>query len=259
MTDLRNMLRSAARFPRGDLDESVLAERTRRRHRRRTTIVASTGAAALAALLGVVGVAAAGGDNHHSGARVEVSSGASAPTQDTTTITINISTARGSDTSFPDTTDPGPSTPSSTFGTPGTIITPEPTTSTPSITATTEPANTTQPPTTIEPTTTTVPPISGTGVVGTVTAGPTCPVEPPGGCPPKSIADTPVQAIDSSGTVVGSDTTNANGNFAITLAPGDYTLHVAITGTFPRCNDVHITVTAGGPQQHNIGCDTGIR
>ena len=68
-----------------------------------------------------------------------------------------------------------------------------------------------------------------------------------------------MQALDGSGVVVGSDTTNADGNFAITLAPGDYTLHVAITGTFPRCTDVDVTVTSGGPQQHDIGCDTGIR
>jgi hypothetical protein len=258
MTDLRNILRSAARYPRGDLDESVLAERTRRRHRRRATIMASTGAAALAALVGVVGVAAAGGDNHHAGSRVEVSSGTSAP-HNMTTVTIATSTVPGSDVSSSDTTTQMVSTPTSAFGTTGTVIAPGPTTSTPSGTATTAHTNTTQPGTTIEPTTTTVPPISGTGVVGSVTAGPTCPVEPPGGCPPKPVADTPVQALNGSGVVVGTDTTNADGNFAITLEPGDYTLHVAITGPFPRCTDVHVTVTAGGPVQHDIGCDTGIR
>jgi hypothetical protein len=179
-------------------------------------------------------------------------------------MTVDASTAPGRDTSLPDPGLPGPtgpllSTPTSAFVTPGTIIIPGSTTPTTSVTVTTAPNNTTQPATTTEPTTTTLPPISGTGVVGSVTAGPTCPVEPPGGCPPKPVADTAVQAIDSSGIVVGSDTTNANGNFAITLAPGDYTLHVAITGTFPRCTDVHVTVTAGGPEPHDIGCDTGIR
>ena len=51
----------------------------------------------------------------------------------------------------------------------------------------------------------------------------------------------------------------ANGNYAITLAPGDYTLHVATASTFPRCTDDDITVTASGPLHHDIGCDTGIR
>jgi len=258
MTDLRNMLRSAARFPPGDLDESVLAERTKRRHRHRTTLVASTGAAAIAALVVLIGVAAAGGDDHHSGSRVQISSGSSVVTSDKITSTSAISTAPGSETSTPDPTVAGVSTPTSALATPGTISSPGPESSTPLVTATTEPGNTTQPATTTEPTTT-MPPTAGTGVTGSVTAGPTCPVEPPGGCPPRPVADTPVQALDGSGRVIGSDATDAKGYFAITLAPGDYTLHVVIAGTFPRCTDVHVTVTKGSPEQQDIGCDTGIR
>jgi hypothetical protein len=256
MTDLRNLLRSAALFPRGGLDESVLAQRTRRRRRRRATVVASTSAAAIAALVGVVGVVAAGGDN--SGSRIDVSSRRSAPSPDPSpTVAISTTTA-GTTTSVPGSTEPSVSTPTTEFVTPGTIIVPETTIPGTSITATTEPTDTTQPATTTEPTTT-VPPISGTGVVGRVTAGPTCPVEPPEGCPPNPVRDTAVQAIDGSGNVAGSDTTDANGNFAIALAPGGYTLHVATTSMFPSCPDDHITVTNGGPQHHDIGCDTGIR
>jgi hypothetical protein len=74
-----------------------------------------------------------------------------------------------------------------------------------------------------------------------------------------TVADTTVQAVDPSGTVVGSDTTNSKGEFGITLAPGDYTLHVVISGSFPRCTDVQITVTSGDAAHQDIGCDTGIR
>jgi hypothetical protein len=259
MTDLRHLLRSAALFPRAGLDESALAERTIRRRRRRRAVVVSSSAAVLAALVGVVGAMAAGGDDHHSGSRVEVSSGASTSSYDTTT-SVDTSTVPGPATSLPDATAPLVSTPTTAFVSSGTLIVPDATIPTASVTVTTGSTDTTQPTATTEPTTTTVPPGSDTGVVGgRVSAGPTCPVEPPGGCPPKPVVAAAVQAIDSSGNVVASDATDGNGNYALTLTPGQYTLHVATTGTFPRCSDILVTVTAGGSEHHDIGCDTGIR
>ena len=261
MTDLRDILRSAAMYPRAGLDPSVLAERATRRRRRRATVVVSTGTMVIATLLAVISVAAARGDSGSSG-RVKTFTGAPATSDDTTT-TFDGSTVSSAGKSVPESTPSLSSAPTTAFATPGTMIVPGVTADTTDPSATTQPTVTTEPTATTQPTTTTVsppPPISGTGVVGRVTAGPTCPVEPaPGGCPPNPVADTAVQAVDASGTVVGSDTTDSNGDFGITIAPGDYTLHVATSGPFPRCTDAQVTVTSGDAAQQDIGCDTGIR
>jgi hypothetical protein len=68
-----------------------------------------------------------------------------------------------------------------------------------------------------------------------------------------------VDAIDAGGQTAGSATTDGLGRFAISAAPGGYTLRVVINGPFPRCPDTPVTVTAGDPVTADISCDTGIR
>jgi len=115
------------------------------------------------------------------------------------------------------------------------------------------PSPTSSPPTTGAPS-----PPAGTGAYGTVSAGPTCPVErvdhP---CPPR-----PVSAeVDArqGGRTVASTTSNAQGDYSIRLAPGGYTLVVVTNSAFPRCNPVDVTVPPGSPVRADISCDTGIR
>lgn len=111
-------------------------------------------------------------------------------------------------------------------------------------------------PTTSEP----VPlPLDASGVVGRVTAGPTCPVarsDQP--CPPHPVVAR-VESVDPTGNVVGMTTTDDAGRYAIHLAPGDYTLHIGIDGPFPRCPESKVTVPPGPAVTVNIDCDTGIR
>jgi hypothetical protein len=114
--------------------------------------------------------------------------------------------------------------------------------------------STTPPPTTGAP-----PPVSGSGVHGHVTAGPTCPVEQPGQpCPPAPVHGR-VDAVDAGGGVLGTATTDSEGGYAIALPPGDYTLKVDTGATFPVCPDTAVTVPADGAAAADIGCDTGIR
>lgn len=102
-------------------------------------------------------------------------------------------------------------------------------------------------------------PLDGSGIVGRITAGPTCPVvrsDQP--CPPHPVVAT-VEAVDPTGNVAGMTTTDDAGRYAIHLAPGSYTLHVSIEGPFPRCHESGVTVAPGPPLTVNIDCDTGIR
>ena len=137
---------------------------------------------------------------------------------------------------------------------------PEPTTA---ASTTTVIGSTTAPsPTTLKTapaTTTTAAKTSTSGVRGTVTAGPTCPVEridQP--CPPGPVSAT-VEAVDGAGRVAGRGGTDGAGRYAIDLTPGPYTLRVTGTGLYPRCPDTDIVVGPGSPGTVDISCDTGIR
>jgi hypothetical protein len=117
---------------------------------------------------------------------------------------------------------------------------------------------------------TTTPPISGggsilpyqSGIEGTVTTSPTCPVEynpPKPECAPKPyqtlvavfrVSD-PVHAF----AIVHSD---AEGKYKISLPPGDYTLGAG-ESNFPHCDHPSALVPAKAYVTANISCDTGIR
>ncbi|HEU5002871.1 MAG TPA: hypothetical protein VFW71_08840 [Actinomycetota bacterium] len=102
-------------------------------------------------------------------------------------------------------------------------------------------------------------PAVSSGIRGTVSAGPTCPVERVGSpCPPAPVVGR-VEARTGSATVVASAQTSATGTYSLSVAPGSYTLVVVVPGTFPRCPDTAAVVAPGALTTVNIVCDTGIR
>lgn len=99
------------------------------------------------------------------------------------------------------------------------------------------------------------------GIQGTVTIGPTCPVERiDSPCPPAPYAAK--ITVSSEGTVAATVTTGADGAFRIALAPGTYTIHAD-----PANGDgiAHmrpldpVTVSAGAFSHVSITFDSGIR
>lgn len=116
------------------------------------------------------------------------------------------------------------------------------------------------------------------GIYGTVTIGPTCPVQRVGD---NSCADRPYQATvaiylvkpgtaipmlyptppGSVATVrkVTTFTTDAWGKFRVGLAPGSYVLRKDSPNAFPSLPDVIATVTAGNFTKVDLSFDSGIR
>jgi hypothetical protein len=103
------------------------------------------------------------------------------------------------------------------------------------------------------------PPAAVTGLQGTVSAGPTCPVERVDSpCPPRPLS-AEVDAKDASGRLAATTRSGSDGHYRLMLPPGTYTLTVASTGPFPRCPTPTGTVVAGSSATVDIHCDTGIR
>lgn len=97
-------------------------------------------------------------------------------------------------------------------------------------------------------------------VVGHVLAGPTCPVERPGGpaCPPAPVAGL-VEFVQD-GRIVTSVSTDAEGGFEHELPAGTYTVSVDVGDRpFPVCGSVDVEVVADAETNVDIDCDTGIR
>jgi hypothetical protein len=97
---------------------------------------------------------------------------------------------------------------------------------------------------------------------GTVVAGPTCPVERADQpCPPRPVPNRQVMIETASGTVVTRATTDQNGHFLVTLAPGTYEVRVPPgTSPFPIQRERQaVTIVAGQTVQIQIELDTGIR
>ncbi len=101
-----------------------------------------------------------------------------------------------------------------------------------------------------------------TGVRGTVSLGPTCPVmrippDPQCADKPYAVAITVYRAGSRTPFIVGSS--NVNGAFELPLPPGSYTLSAGSGTTLPHCAEVEVTVAARGYVSTTISCDTGIR
>jgi hypothetical protein len=52
---------------------------------------------------------------------------------------------------------------------------------------------------------------------------------------------------------------DADGRYALTLAPGRYTLMATTGADLPRCNATDVTVLPDQVATADISCDTGIR
>ncbi len=106
---------------------------------------------------------------------------------------------------------------------------------------------------------------SGSGVFGYVHAGPTCPVEripPDPNCADRPVANANVSIrVTSSGALVKSIVSDANGNFRADLSSGTYTISVTPQsgGYLPRCNEAQATVSVNQVSNVDVSCDTGIR
>jgi hypothetical protein len=98
-----------------------------------------------------------------------------------------------------------------------------------------------------------------TGVRGTVTAGPTCPVQRAD----QPCADRPlaihVTASGADGRTAGETDSAADGAYALGLAPGRYVVRASSGQSMPRCPDTDVTVPDHGQAVADIVCDTGIR
>jgi hypothetical protein len=102
-----------------------------------------------------------------------------------------------------------------------------------------------------------------TGVRGTVTAGPTCPVErdpPDPGCAERPVAGAVLVFTDAGGLEVARVTSAADGTFTVELAPGAY--HVSaepVDGLMGTPGPMDVEVEAGQPTELQVSYDTGIR
>jgi len=97
---------------------------------------------------------------------------------------------------------------------------------------------------------------------GDVLAGPTCPVESAARpCPPRPVPDRQVMIQTPDGKTIATTTTDKNGHFTITLAPGNYLVQVAaVPGPYLRQQKaVQVVIIAGKTASVKILLDTGIR
>lgn len=96
---------------------------------------------------------------------------------------------------------------------------------------------------------------------GRTVMSPVCPVEripPQPECEPKGFS-AQVVALDAHGTVINTQVTSSYGTFIMDLVPGRYTLHANISGTYPKCEDVVVSMASGASSSAIIACDSGIR
>ncbi len=97
------------------------------------------------------------------------------------------------------------------------------------------------------------------GIRGQALAGPQCPVE---------MADSPCPDLPWQGTVVATDTssgetftasTDADGRFELSLAPGTYEVTIDAASTPPTAEPLSVTVEEGSFAEIDLSVDTGIR
>jgi len=104
---------------------------------------------------------------------------------------------------------------------------------------------------------------NNSGVRGTVSLGPTCPVQripPDPQCADKPYATDIAVYRANSTAIVTTGKSNTNGTFEFSLSPGSYTLVLSgATMKLPRCNDTSVTVLPDVYTTTTISCDTGIR
>ena len=102
-----------------------------------------------------------------------------------------------------------------------------------------------------------------TGIRGTATAGPVCPVErnpPDPACAPRPVAGATIVIRDGSGAQVAVAISAADGGYFVAVPPGEYVVDPqpvqGLLGTAPR---QPATVVAGAVSDVPLDYDTGIR
>jgi hypothetical protein len=102
-------------------------------------------------------------------------------------------------------------------------------------------------------------PSGDSGVEGTVTIGPTCPVQRiDSPCPDRPYEAT-VIVLDAARRPVAEVRSAADGHFRVVLAPGAYTLSPQAQGAFPHAAEQTVTVLEGQITTVQIAFDSGIR
>jgi hypothetical protein len=101
-------------------------------------------------------------------------------------------------------------------------------------------------------------PAAISGIFGTVTAGPTCPVERMDSPCPPGVWTGEVRATDGGGNQLTTGT-DERGNYSMALEPGTYEV-AAVTGNGPSiAKPTSVVVVAGPLQRVDLTVDTGIR
>jgi hypothetical protein len=102
-----------------------------------------------------------------------------------------------------------------------------------------------------------------TGIGGTASAGPVCPVEkkpPDPNCAPRPVAGAVLLIRDASGAQVARTTTGADGTFFIELPPGGYVVEPqAVAGLMGTAGSQSVTINDGVASMIQLSYDTGIR
>jgi hypothetical protein len=102
-----------------------------------------------------------------------------------------------------------------------------------------------------------------TGIAGTATAGPVCPVErvpPDPSCAPRPVADAEIVIRDPSGSEIARARTGADGAFFVAVAPGTYQVEPQpVQGLMGTPGPQGVTVDAGRDVTVDVVYDTGIR
>ena len=105
--------------------------------------------------------------------------------------------------------------------------------------------------------------VGRTGIGGTATAGPVCPVEkvpPDPACDPRPVAGAVVVIQDVSGAEVARVTTDADGRYVAEVAPGGYVVVAQdVAGLMGKPGPQPATVNAGTTVTVDLAYDTGIR
>jgi len=103
---------------------------------------------------------------------------------------------------------------------------------------------------------------NSSGVRGTVSLGPTCPVEripPDPACADKPYTAAIMVYRIGSNTPFMVGNSDTSGAFEFSLQPGSYTLKATGGVAFPRCNPTDVTIVKNSYATTTIFCDTGIR
>lgn len=133
-------------------------------------------------------------------------------------------------------------------------------TATPTVRAASTATQTVRANTTPGPIATSTPVPSGdSGIDGTVTIGPTCPVERVESPCPDRPYEVAIKVFDGRGREVAQARSDSAGRFRLVLSPGTYTLRPPQTGVPPSAAEQTVEVTPGRFTAVHIAFDSGIR